>query len=175
MALEYDGQLPIAPWVETHAAWTGFDLPATATVRDGCRDYFGLPQALLGNVGPSVAQWSWGIGIGALDPVIGDQIRAQLEPSEWAALEPNIVGGVLISPLFAGATGATAESDGFTNSGFALGYEVDGNNEVVVGGTGSPIPLAQALIDSETGVATGYYEVVMGAWDNSAALAGPGR
>jgi hypothetical protein len=175
VSLEHDGSLPIAAWVEAHGAWAGFDLPRGATVRDGCRGVFGLPPEFAGDVGAAVAQWSWGVGVGPIDPYVEEEISGSISPSEWAALEPNLVGGVIISPLFAAATTATTASDGFSNSGFSLGYEVDGNFEIVVGGTGEPNPLPKEVIDSETGVATGYYEVYLGPWTGTAALANPAR
>lgn len=174
VTLEYDGQLGVAStWVDAHGVWAGFDLPPNPTVKDGCRGYFGLPSEIASDVGAAVAQWTWGIGVGpALDPVIEDQLRNTLSPSEWAALEPNIVAGAIVNPIFAAAA-TNPSPDGFANSGFALGYEVDGNFEIEVGGTGSASPLTRETIEAaETGLATGYYEVVMGYWTNAAVLGG---
>lgn len=179
VTLESDGPLPMAPWVELNGEllWTGFDLPANPTVHDGCKHYYGLPSEIRDNVGPSIAQWSWGVGVGVLTDDLAQLLEAQLAPSEWAALKDYVIGGALVSPLFADATADTGDAgDGVSFAAYALGYEVDGNFEVVVGGTGTPNPLSYAVVGAaETGVATGYYEVSSAIYTNAAVLGGPSR
>lgn len=168
VVLEFPGPKPIASWVAANGAWIGLDVPGDATVRDGCRDYI-LPSSFAGDPAAAVSQWSWGIGVGPLDEDVEEQLRYALPASEWAALEPYIVGGALVSPLFASTSGG----DGLTTAGFSLAYEVDGNFEIEVGGTGNAIPIPKEDVQGTTTggtVATGYYEVAMGPFTPGAAL-----
>ncbi|MEQ1505370.1 MAG: hypothetical protein ABMB14_24270 [Myxococcota bacterium] len=173
VTLEIDDGLPIAPWVATHGAWTGFDVPAGSTIRDNCR-FYGLPQEFGGDAAGQVSKWTWGIGLGPLDEETEAQLRDALSDSEWAALEPFVLGGVAFSNLFGRVL---AGSDGFTNDGYGIGYAVDGNFEVVVGGTGNLEPIEAAVVHPSgttgdpTGVARGYYEVQLGAWGPATVLA----
>ncbi|MEZ4241896.1 MAG: hypothetical protein R3F59_38255 [Myxococcota bacterium] len=159
VTLEADGSVPVAPWVATTGAWTGFDLPAGATVRDTCR-FYGLPSGFGGDAGGHVAKWTWGIGVAALPEAVATQIRQSVPPSEWAALEAYLVGAVLRTDVL---TGMGATTDGQTDAGYTLGYEVDGNFEIEAGGTGGYRPiLGDDISAGLAGVARGYYEVQLG-------------
>jgi hypothetical protein len=168
---EWDTPEPIAGWVTPHFAWTGLDMPDDVVVHDQCSEFFGLPGEWNGDAAGHLQDWSWGVGITELDPLVEDTLRNQLEESQWSALEPYIVGGAINSNFF---TGSDLSDDGYTASGFAVGYEVDSNNEVVIGGTGSPEPLPKAYINSDPGVITGYYEVTMGPYTGGPELTNGG-
>lgn len=165
----FDGPLPKADWVEPYGAWTGLDVPAGAEVRDGCR-FYGLPGEFLGDAAAAVRGWSWGVGVGPLSRTVGETLENSLPASEWAALQPYAVGGVVMSSLFAGSE---LSEDGFVDAGFSLGYEVDGNFEIVVGGTGNPQPIRQEFVNQPIGVATGVYEVQVGPFTPGTLLARP--
>lgn len=160
VTLEVAEPLPTASWVVANEAWTGFDVPATRTVRDTCQ-FYGLPNEFGGDPALHVGKWQYGAGVGPLDPDVGEQIRLGLPPSEWDALEPYIIGGFLSSNLFEG---------GITKKGFALGFEVDGNFEIVVDGVGNAEPIPGAAIDQEVGVARGYYEVTSALFEPGSTL-----
>jgi hypothetical protein len=147
--------------VAESAAWTGFDLPAGATVRDTCQ-FYGVPSSFGGDVGSHVAKWRWGLGVGPLNPAVATQLRQTLAPSEWAALEPHVVGGVLRSDLLLGST-LTTGADGYSDQGIAIGYEIDGNFEIVAGGTGAYAALPREEVEVvEGGVVRAYYEIQFG-------------
>lgn len=166
----FDASLPKADWVEPHGAWTGLDLPRDAEVVDGCR-FYGLPGEFVGDAAAAIGSWSWGVGVGPLSQTVGETLQNSLPASEWAALQPYAVGGVVMSNLFAGSD---LSEDGFVDAGFALGYEVDGNFEIVVGGTGNPQPIQKEFVNQPVGVATGVYEVQLGPFTPGTLLANPG-
>jgi hypothetical protein len=160
VTLDIDGALPVASWVTTNGGWTGFDVPTATTVRDTCR-FYGLPDAYGGDAGAQVAKWRFGVGVAPLDPDVADLVRSNRTPSEWAALEPYLVGGLLTSNLFGSGT-ATGDAVAL---GVVLGYEVDGNFEIVVDGVGNPEPIPKAEVQQVVGVARGYYEATFGQFD----------
>jgi hypothetical protein len=157
VALKAAQPMPIAPWVAAHGAWVGFDWPADAEIVDRCRSY-GLPGEFGGDAGAQVAKWTWGLGVGPLSDIVRKTLADTLPPAQWAALQPYAVGSAGLSPFFAAAYGG----DGFSDQGYAVADQVDGNFEIVVGGTGDPIPLAAEDVPQDPGVARGYYEVDLG-------------
>jgi hypothetical protein len=167
--LEIDAPQADAPWVAGAGAWTGFDVPAGFTVNDRCR-FYGLPGEFQGDAGSHISKWDWGVGLGALTLVMEEQLRNVMEPSEWGALEPYILGGLGFSPIFLGST--VASEAGVTSTGYATAFEVDGNFQIATSGTGNPIPLPSEGIDQEVGVARAYYEVQLGPFGPGSILTG---
>lgn len=155
VVLEVDGSMPVASWVAGQAGWVGFDVPAGATVRDRCKNY-GLPGAFADS-STVVSQWSWGVGIGELSELARETLEQTLPASQWSALEPYAAGAIGHGTGFTTGYGGEA-----VTSGFARAYQVDGNFEIVVGGTGDPEPIPVEQIHLETGVARAYYEVTLG-------------
>ncbi|MBX2796671.1 MAG: hypothetical protein KTR31_03345 [Myxococcales bacterium] len=154
--LELTSPTPNADWVkEELTAWAGFDVPDDANLVDGCANY-SLPSEFGGDVGFHVAKWPWGLGLSPITDETVEALEGGLPPSEWAALQPFAVGGSLVNPLF-----AKGGSD-YTEGGFVLGFEVDGNFQIVLGGTGNPEPILKELINTPDGVATAYYEANYG-------------
>jgi hypothetical protein len=164
---EWETPTGIADWVEPHFAWTGMDMPPAATVDDQCSKFFGLPAEWNGDAASHLSDWTWGVGVGPLDELVEDTLRNVLDESQFAALEPYLVGGTLDSSFL---VGSTLSEDGFTDSGIALGYAVDSNFEVEIGGTGSLVPISNAYVNQDPGVFTGYYEVQMGPYTNAVQL-----
>jgi hypothetical protein len=168
VTFEWDTPRPIAGWVEPHTAWTGLDMPTDATVRDQCSEFFSLNNEWEDDAAANLLDWGWAVGITELDPTVEDTVRNSISPSEWSAIEPYIVGGALFSNFFAGTD---LSDDGYTASGFTLGFSVDSNFEVEVDGIGSPKPLSNAYVNSDPGVITGMYEVRMGPYTGGTLLA----
>ena len=164
---EWDSPSGIAPWVEPHGGWTGLDLPSDATVRDQCSQFFGLPADWSGDAASHLKNWTWGVGVGPMSDYVEDVLRAQLPESQWAAIEPFAVGGLLNTDLL---VNSDLSEDGFVDLGFAMGFEVDSNFEIVIGGTGSKVPISKDYVNQTPGVITGYYEVTMGPFSNAVAL-----
>ena len=154
VSLEFDGPRDNAPWVESHGGWAGVDVPSDARVRDTCQ-FYGLPSAFEGDAARHVVKWSWGMGVGPLSDTTRQMLIDSLPASEWAALEPYAVGASLYSNLL---TGSGLTEDGYFGDGFGIGYQVDGNFQVVLGGTGNPQPIGKEFINAPGGIATGYYE-----------------
>lgn len=159
VTLEMDTPQPVAAWVETQSAYTGFDVPPSATVRDRCKAYI-LPSEFEADAGSHIAKWRWGIGIGVLDEAVEAQLRKTLPASQWSALESYILGAVGWSDAFTGSTMATG--DGFVTQGYGTAFEVDGNFEIALSGTGNPLPILSESVVLEEGVARAYYEVQLG-------------
>jgi hypothetical protein len=168
VTFSWDTPRPIAGWVEPHTAWTGFDMPTDATARDLCSEFFTLGAEWERDVAANLLDWNWGIGITELDPTVEETVRNNVDPSQWSALEPYIVGGAAFGSVFAGTD---LSEDGYTASGFTRGFSVDSNFEVEVDGVGSPKPLSKAYINSDPGVITGMYEVQMGPYTGGVLLA----
>ena len=168
VTLEIEAPQGQAPWVEAAGAFTGFDVPGDSRVRDRCRGYR-LPGDFQGEVGSHVAKWRWGIGVGELDEVVEEQLRQTLPASEWATLEDYILGAVGSSNLF--ASGGVGTPEGLTTQGYGTAFEVDGNFEISVSGTGNPLPIPAANIDQEVGVARAFYEVQLGPFEPGTFLA----
>ncbi len=164
---EWDSSPGIAAWVEPHGGWTGFDLPSDATERDQCSEFFGLPADWSGDAASHLKNWTWGIGVGPMSDYVEDVLRAQLPDSQWAAIEDFAVGGILNTDVL---VNSDISEDGFTDLGFAIGFEVDSNFEIVIGGTGSKVPISKDYINQTPGVRTGYYEVAMGPYSNAVGL-----
>jgi hypothetical protein len=154
VTLSFDGPRENAPWVEPNFGWAGVDVPADATVRDACR-FYGVPPDFQGDVAKHVTKWTWGMGIGPLAEDTRQILIDSLPASEWAALEPYAVGASLNSSFL--ASSGLSES-GFYGEGYGIGYEVDGNFQLVLGGTGNPQPIGKEFINMPGGIATGYYE-----------------
>lgn len=170
VAMELDGTVPNAPWVADTEAWAGFDVPSSATVRDNCQ-FYGLPSEWEGDVASHVTKWSWAMGVGPLDDSTRNTLEQQLPASEWAALQPFVVGGVSVSDLFS-LTGI-AEADGYVGLGIGLGFEVDDSFQIEIGGTGNYQPIESQFINAPGGIATGYYEIEVGLFEPATVLTNP--
>jgi hypothetical protein len=166
--MDVPGPVAVAPWAASIGAYAAFDVPSDADVRDRCKDY-GLPSAFEGDARAQVKKWSWGVGVRELPDIVRDTLAQQLPPSEWATLENYIVGGIAATDAFVGPYGGTASDQGYT-----IGNEVDGNFEIVVGGTGDTVPIPAEDVLLETGgLARGYYEVWVGPFGSGALTADP--
>lgn len=170
VTMEFDGPLSNAAWVEETDAWAGFDLPSGATVRDNCQ-FYGLPALWEGDVASHVTKWSWSAGAGPLDDDTRATLEQQLPASEWAALQPFVFGGAFASDLFT-LTGIAGD-DGYANLGIGLAFEIDGNFQIEVGGTGSFEPIDSQFVNAPGGIATGYYEVEVGLFEPASILTNP--
>jgi hypothetical protein len=169
VTLQVGSPQPDAPWVAGSEAWTGFDVPAGSPVDDRCR-FYGLPGEFQGDAGSHVSKWGWGVGLSALTLLVEEELRNTMEASEWGALEPYILGGMGFSDIFIGSTAASEA--GVTSHGYASAFEVDGNFQIAVSGTGNPIPVPSEGIDQEVGVARAYYEVQLGPFGPASLLTG---
>ena len=77
-----DEPQPIASWVDTHGVWTGFDVPANATVRDQC-EFYGLPGEFQSDAGAAVSYFHDNDvlgGTGELKSVLTDGVWGTPEP-----------------------------------------------------------------------------------------------
>lgn len=169
VTMTVDPPVAEAAWVASHGAWVGFDAPSDAPVRDNCQ-FYGFPSEFHGDMAAQVRNWTWGVGVGPLDPYVESKLRLELPASEWAGIEPYVIGGAASSNLF--TTGTTTAVDGYTDLGFAMAYQVDGNFEIAVGGTGNPLPIPSSDVHTEDqpGVALGYYEVQLGLYGPASAM-----
>ncbi|HHO53420.1 MAG TPA: hypothetical protein ENK18_21755 [Deltaproteobacteria bacterium] len=170
VTMELEGSVSNAPWVEEQEAWAGFDLPAGTTVRDNCRSY-GLPSEWGGDVASHVTKWRWSVGVGPLNDETRSTLEQQLPASEWAALQPFVVGGVTLSDLFS-LTGLAGD-DGYLDLGIGLGFEVDSSFQIEIGGTGNYLPIEAQSINAPGGIATGYYEIEVGLFEPATVLTNP--
>lgn len=168
VTFEADAPLPVASWVAGAGAWIGFEVPPTATIRDTCQ-FYGMPSEFQGDAAGHVAKWTWGIGIGPLDTYVEQQLSYSLPASQWDAIKDDIVGGYATSSSFATATFAEASVSSF---GFGIGYAIDGNFEIDVGGTGNlqPLTAEEVHVDGVDGVARAYYEVQAGPFPMATSL-----
>ena len=103
-------------------------------------------------------QWTWGLGVGPMDPDFAKALAATLPAAQWAALEPYAVGAAASSTFLSSAY----SGDGFSVQGYTLADQVDGNFEIVVGGTGNPKPIAEAVVHEDPTVTRAFYEVTLG-------------
>ncbi len=71
--------------------WWGIEVPANADVSSDC-GLVELPADFGGDPVPHVTKWSWGVGIGELDPAVAQQIEARLSPADWQLYEPLLLG-----------------------------------------------------------------------------------
>lgn len=154
---------PVAAWGSAHGDWTALDVPPDATVVDGCR-FYGLPPVFEGDVAGKVSRFSWGVGLAPLEDEVEYALLYALGSSQWAALEPWAVGGVVRSD-------ALDADDGYSPSGYALGFELTDNFEVREDAAGSPVPLPREQVFDGAALATGYYEVSLGTYAPGDALA----
>ena len=133
------------------ALWWGIEIPASADVSSDCQ-YVELPEEFGGDAVSHVAKWSWGVGIGAIDPSIAQQIEAQLSPSDWAVYEPLLIGSGSWSDAFEGLV---------NDEGLLLGsgqaFEADTNFSFVVDRTGYAVTIPAADVWDGKTPARGIY------------------
>jgi hypothetical protein len=166
VVLEFPGPIGEATWTKTYNAWFGFDVPAAPTVTDYCQ-YYSLPSIFQGDVAAQVTKWTWGAGVGQLSELMSETLENSLPDSEWAALQDYAVGGVLASNLF---QLGDPPAD-FSDFGYGVAYEVDGNFEINLTGAGNPIAILADDVEQDVGIARAYYELQFGLFNGSAITA----
>lgn len=159
IVFEIDGRPEVAPWTEKKGAWVALDVPADATVVNGCEGYR-FPDVFedqAEGVLFHVAKWEWGFGVGPLDSAAAKSAENGMTPSQWAATEPFLVGGLFYSDTLAGSD--IADAEGYSNTAVSIGFAVDGNFQLDTDSAGNLKPIQRELVNTPNGVATGYYEV----------------
>jgi hypothetical protein len=144
----------------TTAAWRRWTPdPATATVEDGCAD-LEFPPAWGGDVRGVLEGWTFGFGLGPLDP----QVREALEVAfgdEFAAFEPYIGGGGFYWDGLRGQQDLDAPDrwrTGWVDTGVVYGFELDADGREVLAG-GQPVTVEADGFWDGTTVAPGRYQL----------------
>lgn len=99
-----------------------------------------------GDLDAALTAGPWGLGVGALDPLVADRVRADVEASggAWGALAPTLIGGGFHwGPLANALPGAYAPNDA------VVAYALEADGALSLDGAGQPVPLlaADALAD----------------------------
>ena len=148
--------VPMASWVEDSAAWWGFEMPANAQIDDGCLGVE-LPAEFGGDAGYHVSKWVWGATLAEIDATLAEQLEAAVSPADWAALEPNLVGGGAYSTSLIG----TLNAEGIVG-GYGTAYEADANFGIVVDATGVAVSIPAEQVWNGVDLATGVYQITTG-------------
>jgi len=126
-----DTPLPRASWVaEAPDTWFGFDAPTDAEVTSDCAGWD--PEVWGDDPATAVATWGWGLGIGALDDAVSDEVRDAVIASDGEATwddewQPAVFGGG-----FRWSGAADRFDGGFAPNGYAFGLYVDADFALVV-------------------------------------------
>ena len=154
ISLVTDGPRSDAAWTASVDAWVAFEMPASATAFSSCGALDFPPS--WGDPVDVVTSWTWGFGVGTLDPDVEQALRDSLG-SDYDDLAPYVVGGGFYWDGLKTLTDPDLErwDDGWIDTGVTFAYEVDADLVQQPG----PILIDAATIHSGDALARGLYDI----------------
>lgn len=161
VTFEHPGPIPPAAWAADLGAWGAWELPADALADDDCAAQ-PFPPAWGGDPAAALRRWTWGFGLGDLEPAVDVLVR-QEAGSEYAEVAPFLLGGGYFwdGLLTLGDLPATPVEDwldGYVDHGLAFAYEVDADL-VRREEFGEPVLVEAADVHAGGGVAPAAFEL----------------
>jgi hypothetical protein len=159
IALVTEDPQPMASFVADAGVWWGFAMPADAEIVNGCED-FELPADFEGDPAGFVAKWSWGVGVSEVDPANLAELEAQLPPTDFAQIEPFLIGTGAWSTAFEGVV----NPEGYLQ-GAGVAYEADDDFALVPDANGQAvtIPSVDVWDEATMTLSRGVYSASTGA------------